>query len=1602
MKAQLIRFSLILILLEFMLNTFGSAQTSTYIKGTISEEPIILDQTNIPWAGYWPDGKLCFLPETDGSGWVCYWGEGDTFRTKAATTHLEDHIANNNWQRVMGKSVNQIDGFNDGGSWIIGIHRLDDGKLVGFFHAESWWSFGDGAHKSIGVTYSTDNGLTWEPGKCILASSYPKPQEAAWTGLGDGCVVWNEERKQYICYFQEVEAGGMCMAASSDPEGTAGTWKKWDGKDFTIEGCNQETLTGGKGVMIKNIDIVPGSSPSVMWNEYLNCWMMTYAKWGGDVYLSHSKDGIEWSKPILLLTEPIKPLYPNLVSDNGDVIGGMNLRLYYSRNQGKYGIRELAYRTINIMGLATLDDTFTAEVPCGDGTANLTFKVTNAMPLEVEVFGSPEGITGALTIPATVTDENGIEYAVKSIGEDAFRGRALTSVVLPAGIRTINSDAFRESGLESITFPTTMTAVGHSAFQDCKQLGSIDFNHCPACFEYDCFLGCSNLKELYIPNTVQFRNGDNSWAWNIFGSCTSLKTVTFEAFEEGQSRWSTTSLFPDCSALETVVLPSLSVMQKGFFWNSKNLKDVTILDIEDNFDARYNSFSKMFSGLNAEDILFHVPAGTAEIMLKAGYMNLSDKSGLPIVRTEFESEAARIATMADALNDGDKASLTTAIANARTAVNAAEDYATLYAQIDAIKTAAKTFLTTATVPANFDITAVIINPDFEQLERGWKLPVEWVNYPNVNKRGWNGASYENGEVAIGKFIDTWESTTLQDGDISQTITSLPAGIYRLEADIIATNQNDANAEVTGVSLFAGSQKTAVATKNEKPQHFGIKFTLDETCNCTIGINVNNTNANWVAIDNVKLYCEELQKDQNTTSISLDKPSLTFTAKNQTATLTVTVLPSNATNKSVTWTSSNTAVATVDVNGKVTAVSNGTATITATTNDGSNKSASCTVTVEINEETEIEISNWKNDAIAENTPVTSYTDESLDNYDWVLFSPEVRANGALQIVDGKLTTNSGTVYAIDPSKKNALVMRTANSPQTLNFTTPVKCGKIYFIAISSEGTSTLEAVVNYDDGSKESAKQYSVSDWYSTQSDQGEVIYGLDRINRSSNEFAEVNYFRIFEYLLPTNSSKKVKSITFTNISSAIPTILGVTTADKTVETHVVTYEVLYDGKLVATATKKVANGSVLPEPPTSLTNSYVTLIKYGTHPTTVTKDITVQFAATWNGPFELSKDEATAKWYNMHIHSGWYVGKQNSEPYYPTDNAGDALNTKEYQWAFGGDPYHIKVYNRTTGFAETLSKDGENAVMRSGDYSWDILPNSDGFVLRETGTDYNCINQFGGYGGPLKFWYNGNSPTDDGSTFRVEAVQLLDGDVNNDGKVNGADIVSVINYVLDDNILGDVNGDGRVNGADIVAVINYVLDFNGVREYVHRISSIEENRNKETAEMNATITTEGVNLNLMGGESFTAFQLTLTLPDGVSLNGVEGNILRLGNHELLFHKRKDGKYLVLGYAADNSCIEGDTGQFLMLQISGRMIGTALLTDVLFFTPNAETKQLNDISIDLETGIIDNTIEVSKYNNYNNMFDISGRPVKSTHQYDLRTQNLRRGVYIRNGHKFIVK
>ncbi len=94
-------------------------------------------------------------------------------------------------------------------------------------------------------------------------------------------------------------------------------------------------------------------------------------------------------------------------------------------------------------------------------------------------------------------------------------------------------------------------------------------------------------------------------------------------------------------------------------------------------------------------------------------------------------------------------------------------------------------------------------------------------------------------------------------------------------------------------------------------------------------------------------CEKEETNGGTQTVAVSGVSLSKTTlslvEGGSETLTATVAPSNATNKAVSWKSSDAGTATVDSNGKVTAVKAGSATITVTTSDGG-KTATCSVTV----------------------------------------------------------------------------------------------------------------------------------------------------------------------------------------------------------------------------------------------------------------------------------------------------------------------------------------------------------------------------------------------------------------------------------------------------------------------------------------------------------------------------------------------------------------------------------------------------------------------------------------------------------------------------------
>lgn len=179
-------------------------------------------------------------------------------------------------------------------------------------------------------------------------------------------------------------------------------------------------------------------------------------------------------------------------------------------------------------------------------------------------------------------------------------------------------------------------------------------------------------------------------------------------------------------------------------------------------------------------------------------------------------------------------------------------------------------------------------------------------------------------------------TVTSSGGSSPTVSSVIVSPSSLSLDLNGTKTGTLSATVNGTNnpsqaVTWSSSNTSIATVSSA----GV-VTAKATGNATI-------TATSQADGTKSGTCTVTVTDStvHVTGVTLNKNSTSLTVGGTEA-LTATVSPNNATNKSVTWSSSNTNIATVS-NGTVTGVAGGTATITVTTTDGSH-TATCTVTV----------------------------------------------------------------------------------------------------------------------------------------------------------------------------------------------------------------------------------------------------------------------------------------------------------------------------------------------------------------------------------------------------------------------------------------------------------------------------------------------------------------------------------------------------------------------------------------------------------------------------------------------------------------------------------
>ena len=220
-------------------------------------------------------------------------------------------------------------------------------------------------------------------------------------------------------------------------------------------------------------------------------------------------------------------------------------------------------------------------------------------------------------------------------------------------------------------------------------------------------------------------------------------------------------------------------------------------------------------------------------------------------------------------------------------------------------------------------------------------------------------------------------------DSEMTVTT--SGLHELEYTI-----EPANASIQDLEWESTDEAVA------KVQYSSGRYVLYAYKNGTTTITATATDGSGVTAS-----CEvTVNINYPVQGISLNHDAKTFTKAGETLQLTAAIYPDSATNKTVTWKSSDKTVATVDESGLVTAVGNGTADITATTEDGNFK-ATCQVTVEIPEltlsldKTELTLTQTE-----EQQKLTATVSDTEEKVTWLSSDPFVAT-----------VTRDGTVTAI---------------------------------------------------------------------------------------------------------------------------------------------------------------------------------------------------------------------------------------------------------------------------------------------------------------------------------------------------------------------------------------------------------------------------------------------------------------------------------------------------------------------------------------------------------------------------------------------------------------
>ena len=626
------------------------------------------------------------------------------------------------------------------------------------------------------------------------------------------------------------------------------------------------------------------------------------------------------------------------------------------------------------------------------GTYSLPNKVTK---ISSYAFCNCSGLT-SVTIPNSVTSIGDsafsgctgltnitIPNSVTSIGYGAFSGcTGLTNIMIPNSVTSIEGSAFSGcAGLTNIMIPNSVTSIGGSAFSGCTGLTSITIPESVTSLYGSTFDGCTNLKKIEVS-----QNNENYSSYNgvlldkdgynlircpegksgnfvvpdsvgciesyAFYNCTNLTNIQISENVYAIEGYA----FENCKSLEKFVLPD-NVYNIGYYggWyelhpifsGCTNLKEIEVSSGNDN----YSSVDGVLYDKEVEKLIYCPAKKSGEYTVPKSIKSVTDYAFddcnslesivLPESMPEFSYSLYDLECCPSLKSI--KVTGNNAYYSAEDGVLFNKDKTEIYVfprskegnytipnsvtEISSNQFSQCTGLTGITIPNS--VTQIVDNPFNGNLKS--------IKVSEGNKYfcSYDGVLFNKDKTEILFCVGNKKEFVIPNG-----VKSISGAFNDCSNLTSVTIPNSVT------SVYNGFNNCPNLTSITIPQSVISIYDngyIGSFLNCGKNFTIygyGGTEAEACALRNDFNF---VQLQVVPTSVALNKTTLTLDT-GKTSNLKATVYPSNASNKKCTWSSSNTSVATVDKNGKVTAKKAGTATITVKTSNG--KTANCKVTVNL--------------------------------------------------------------------------------------------------------------------------------------------------------------------------------------------------------------------------------------------------------------------------------------------------------------------------------------------------------------------------------------------------------------------------------------------------------------------------------------------------------------------------------------------------------------------------------------------------------------------------------------------------------------------------------